>query len=645
MSGRPRAGAVPGRACRCPAAPSGAWPRRRARRPRPRRAPDRTASRDRSACSSTRSTPRTTFRRTRRLVCARAPASWRTSTIRSWACSVSRRAALSAWATSSWRPSSVALIRFAWADSRSAAIAERRRHAEDRERDERERDGHGRADPRRAGRRPGAERACAFPRCPPREGGRPRRSSAGGDAPTEKQRHRWCAATPSLRLTPFRDRTSFGHASSFSRARRSSAARIDPTRRQQERRPADPRQHRPRRRPDGARQHPAHPGRRDHARAAGRSRRVGRVDWVPTSSGWTRGRFAPSRSIPKLCARIRASILLAGPMLARFGKVTLPPPGGDVIGRRRVDTHFLALEQLGASVTVGRSLRARGQEGPDRRRHLPRRAERHRDRERAHGGRRRQGPHGAPERRLRAARPGSRPGAGGDGRPDRRHRVQHLHRRRRTPTRRRRLRHRPRSHRDRQLHRARRGDQRRDHHRSGAVRRSAEHAARTSSGSASGRGSTDSGSPSTPTRSAASGPISAATCPSSRTDRGRRFPPTSCRPPSSARRSAPACCWSSRRCSSRGSFFVDKLIGMGARIVLCDPHRAVISGSVAAQGRHRRVARHPRGHGDAARRPRGRRARAPSTTWARSSAATSGSTSVCARSAPTSSARMTEGAA
>ena len=56
---------------------------------------------------------------------------------------------------------------------------------------------------------------------------------------------------------------------------------------------------------------------------------------------------------PALCARIRASILLAGPMLARFGKVTLPPPGGDVIGRRRVDTHFLALEQLGASVSIG----------------------------------------------------------------------------------------------------------------------------------------------------------------------------------------------------------------------------------------------------------------------------------------------------
>jgi len=56
---------------------------------------------------------------------------------------------------------------------------------------------------------------------------------------------------------------------------------------------------------------------------------------------------------PALSKEIRASILLAGPMLARFGRVTLPPPGGDVIGRRRVDTHFLALERLGATITVG----------------------------------------------------------------------------------------------------------------------------------------------------------------------------------------------------------------------------------------------------------------------------------------------------
>jgi UDP-N-acetylglucosamine 1-carboxyvinyltransferase len=61
----------------------------------------------------------------------------------------------------------------------------------------------------------------------------------------------------------------------------------------------------------------------------------------------------PHELDPALCARIRASILLAGPMLARFGRVSLPPPGGDVIGRRRVDTHFLSLERLGAAVTVG----------------------------------------------------------------------------------------------------------------------------------------------------------------------------------------------------------------------------------------------------------------------------------------------------
>jgi UDP-N-acetylglucosamine 1-carboxyvinyltransferase len=63
---------------------------------------------------------------------------------------------------------------------------------------------------------------------------------------------------------------------------------------------------------------------------------------------------------PELSAKIRASILLAGPMLARFGRVSLPPPGGDVIGRRRVDTHFLALERLGAEITVGDTYKLEG---------------------------------------------------------------------------------------------------------------------------------------------------------------------------------------------------------------------------------------------------------------------------------------------
>ena len=54
----------------------------------------------------------------------------------------------------------------------------------------------------------------------------------------------------------------------------------------------------------------------------------------------------------ELAKRIRASILLAGPLLARTGRVQLPPPGGDVIGRRRLDTHFLALSGLGAQEEI-----------------------------------------------------------------------------------------------------------------------------------------------------------------------------------------------------------------------------------------------------------------------------------------------------
>ena len=58
-----------------------------------------------------------------------------------------------------------------------------------------------------------------------------------------------------------------------------------------------------------------------------------------------------------LAERIRASLLLAGPLLARFGDVELPPPGGDVIGRRRMDTHFLAFEALGARVKLNGGFR------------------------------------------------------------------------------------------------------------------------------------------------------------------------------------------------------------------------------------------------------------------------------------------------
>jgi UDP-N-acetylglucosamine 1-carboxyvinyltransferase len=60
---------------------------------------------------------------------------------------------------------------------------------------------------------------------------------------------------------------------------------------------------------------------------------------------------------PELCRRIRASILLAAPLLARCGEIELPPPGGDVIGRRRLDTHFLALERLGVAFELEESFR------------------------------------------------------------------------------------------------------------------------------------------------------------------------------------------------------------------------------------------------------------------------------------------------
>ncbi len=53
-----------------------------------------------------------------------------------------------------------------------------------------------------------------------------------------------------------------------------------------------------------------------------------------------------------LAREIRASFLLAGPLLARFGRVTVPPPGGDVIGRRRLDTHVHAFSALGAEVHI-----------------------------------------------------------------------------------------------------------------------------------------------------------------------------------------------------------------------------------------------------------------------------------------------------
>jgi UDP-N-acetylglucosamine 1-carboxyvinyltransferase len=69
----------------------------------------------------------------------------------------------------------------------------------------------------------------------------------------------------------------------------------------------------------------------------------------------------PTSLDPDLCKKIRASILLAGPVTARAGELHLPPPGGDVIGRRRVDTHMLAIQKLGAEIGYDRTFHFRAE--------------------------------------------------------------------------------------------------------------------------------------------------------------------------------------------------------------------------------------------------------------------------------------------
>jgi len=79
-------------------------------------------------------------------------------------------------------------------------------------------------------------------------------------------------------------------------------------------------------------------------------------------------RVSSGRVDAQLGRRIRMSLLVAGPLLARLGHAELPPPGGDVIGRRRIDTHLLALQALGAKVDPSRDgyrLTARRLHGAD----------------------------------------------------------------------------------------------------------------------------------------------------------------------------------------------------------------------------------------------------------------------------------------
>ncbi len=125
----------------------------------------------------------------------------------------------------------------------------------------------------------------------------------------------------------------------------------------------------------------------------------------------------------ELAREIRASFLLAGPLLARFGRVSIPPPGGDVIGRRRLDTHVHAFAALGADVADRRRLRALDRR-PARHARVPRRSLRHGHGERDHGRRARRRRDGPRPRGLRAAHPGSLPLPRIDRRGDRGHRLE-----------------------------------------------------------------------------------------------------------------------------------------------------------------------------------------------------------------------------
>jgi UDP-N-acetylglucosamine 1-carboxyvinyltransferase len=75
--------------------------------------------------------------------------------------------------------------------------------------------------------------------------------------------------------------------------------------------------------------------------------------WLGDHELWLHAKVVRAEALdPEMFSEIRGSVLLAGPMLARAGKLTLPSPGGDAIGRRRVDTHLLALRALGAQIAV-----------------------------------------------------------------------------------------------------------------------------------------------------------------------------------------------------------------------------------------------------------------------------------------------------
>jgi len=77
------------------------------------------------------------------------------------------------------------------------------------------------------------------------------------------------------------------------------------------------------------------------------------VEWTGTNDVRVHAQDVGSDVDEELASSIRASFLLAGPLLARNGHANIPPPGGDVIGRRRLDPHIHAFNELGASIEIG----------------------------------------------------------------------------------------------------------------------------------------------------------------------------------------------------------------------------------------------------------------------------------------------------
>ena len=302
----------------------------------------------------------------------------------------------------------------------------------------------------------------------------------------------------------------------------------------------------------------------------------------------------------ELCRRIRASFLLAGPLLARFGRASVPPPGGDVIGRRRLDPHIHAFAELGVEIAIdGRYEHAHDAASAASTIFLDEASVMAtenavmaavladgRDRDR--------------QRRLRAARPGSLPLPRLARRADRGDRVE------RAP------------------HRGRRGARRRR-----AARSAPEHievASFIGLAAVTGGDLTIDG---RRTRRPRLDParVRAARRARSRSretsvrvppgqelviqdDLGGQIPKIEDGPwpafPADLTSIALAVATQAQgtilifeKMFESRLFFVDKLVAMGARIILCDPHRAVVTGPAQLYGERMDEPGHPRRHGDA----------------------------------------------